>query len=68
MDPLLYSIKDARAMIGNISQASIYNLINSGQIRTRRIGRRRFILRSSLLELLKTDRELPRRRKKVEGD
>ena len=38
-----YSIKEARQLLGGISQATIYKLIGRGELRTFRVGRRRFV-------------------------
>jgi len=39
----LYSIEDARFMLGGISRATICDLLNSGELASVVIGRRRFI-------------------------
>ena len=39
----LYSIEDARFMLGGIARATIYDLLNSGELSSVVIGRRRFV-------------------------
>jgi excisionase family DNA binding protein len=43
MDRELYSIEQARALLGVIARNTIYNLIRSGELASVPIGRRRFI-------------------------
>ena len=50
--PLLYSIPQAQFLTGGISRTEIYALMDSGRLRTVRIGRRRLIVRSSLDEFV----------------
>jgi len=42
-DRELYSIEDARFLLGGIARKTIYDLLNSGQLASVIIGRRRFI-------------------------
>ena len=37
------SVTEAKRMLGGIAQATIYRLINSGKLKTFRIGKRRMI-------------------------
>lgn len=37
------SVTEARQMLGGIANATIYELIRSGQLRTFRVGRRRLV-------------------------
>ena len=45
-----YPILEARQLLGGISQASIYKLINQGKLRTFRQGRRRFVSGDAITE------------------
>ena len=47
MDPLLVSVQEAARMLG-IGRTSIYQLINSGELQTMKLGRRRLITIESL--------------------
>lgn len=47
MDPLLVSVQQAARMLG-IGRTSIYQLINSGELQTMKLGRRRLITIESL--------------------
>jgi len=49
---LAYSIADARYALGGISQPQIYKHINSGELRTYTIGRRRFVSEEALKEFV----------------
>jgi Helix-turn-helix domain len=42
-DRELYSIEDARFLLGGIARKTIYDLLNGGQLASVVIGRRRFI-------------------------
>ena len=48
MDSQLYSIEDARRVLGGISRATIYDLLNRGELASVVIGRRRFIPAASI--------------------
>jgi excisionase family DNA binding protein len=50
--PIAYSVREARAFLNGISQATIYKLIRSGELRTVKVGGRRLVPRSALVELL----------------
>jgi hypothetical protein len=50
-DPLLVSIRDMEAMLG-ISRRKVYELLNSGDVECRYIGRRRLVLMASLREFV----------------
>lgn len=51
IERLAYSAADAGAVTG-LSRQTIYNLINAGELRTVKVGRRRLVPRSALLELM----------------
>ncbi len=54
-DPrLLYTIPEARKMLGGISHSLIYKLIKDGMLKITKIGRRTFISKFELLRFLKT--------------
>jgi len=55
-EKLTYSLRDAEKALG-ISHATIYEIINNGQLKTFRIGRRRFISSEALCNFIK-EREL----------
>lgn len=38
-----YSVAEARQLLGGIAQPTIYALIRRGELRTFRVGRRRFV-------------------------
>jgi len=42
-DRELYSIEDARFLLGDIARKTLYDLLNSGELASVTIGRRRFI-------------------------
>lgn len=50
MDPLFVSITDAAKAL-SIGRTSIYELIRSGELQTRKMGRRRLVLADSLRRL-----------------
>jgi excisionase family DNA binding protein len=43
MDRELYTIEEARALLGGIARNTLYNLLRSGALASVPIGRRRFI-------------------------
>jgi excisionase family DNA binding protein len=47
MDPLLISVQEAARML-SIGRTSIYQLMNSGELETMKLGRRRLITIESL--------------------
>jgi Helix-turn-helix domain len=49
---VLYSIKEARHLLGGISRNSIYSLLRSGQLQSVVIGCRRFIAHTAIAELV----------------
>jgi hypothetical protein len=54
-DPLAYSIPAAVAATGNaISRTRMFELIKTGQIDARKIGRRRVVLAASLRDFLES--------------
>jgi len=59
-EPLLIGKKAAAQALG-ISPRSLDNLISSGELKTRRIGRRRLISWRALQEFARSDHMLPRR-------
>ncbi len=40
---LLYSVKETRAALGDISHGGFYGLVNQGQLKIVKIGRRTFV-------------------------
>ena len=50
------SVIEARKRLGGISNAIFYKLVNSGDLRTFRIGRRRLISRNAIRDFVR-DRE-----------
>jgi excisionase family DNA binding protein len=48
--PIYVTVKDA-ARLTSLCEASIYNFCNSGKIAYTKLGRRRLIIRESLLKL-----------------
>ena len=51
-------IADARKYLGGISQAKMYELINSGAFKTYRIGIRRYVLQSELDRFIQEQSEV----------
>jgi len=43
-----YSVRDARARLGGISNGKFYDLVNSGQLRTFLVGRRRLVSQQAI--------------------
>jgi excisionase family DNA binding protein len=50
----LYSIEDARFMLGGISRATIYELLNNGELSSVVIGRRRFVPAAAIAAFIAT--------------
>lgn len=50
-DPLAYSVHDA-SRVSTIGKTRLYELMSSGRLESRRIGRRRVILADSLRALI----------------
>jgi excisionase family DNA binding protein len=48
----LYSIKEARELLGGISRNSIYELLRSGRLPSVVLGCRRFISAAAIVELI----------------
>jgi hypothetical protein len=48
MDRALYSIEQARALLGGIARNTLYDLMRSGALASVPIGRRRFISASAI--------------------
>ena len=61
MDRELYSIEQARALLGGIARNTIYELIRNGELASVPIGRRRFIAASAISAFIATSSttELP---------
>jgi excisionase family DNA binding protein len=51
-EPTLYSIQEARRLLGGISRNTIYQLLRTGQLASVVIGCRRFISRAAIDELI----------------
>lgn len=49
----LYSITEARELLGGISRNSIYALLNAGMLPSVIVGRRRFIAASAIAEFIR---------------
>ena len=54
MDRELYSIEQARALLGGIARNTLYGLIRSGELASVPIGRRRFIAASAIAAFIAT--------------
>ena len=52
--PELYSIQEARKLLGGISRNTIYQLLRSGELASVIIGCRRFISAAAIAELIKS--------------
>jgi excisionase family DNA binding protein len=50
----LYSIEDARYLLGGISRMTIYQLLNEGELASVLIGRRRFISAAAITAFIAT--------------
>lgn len=50
--PALYSIQEARKLLGGISRNTIYQLLRSGELASVIIGCRRFISAAAIAELI----------------
>jgi hypothetical protein len=53
-DRELYSIEDARFLLGGIARKTIYDLLNDGQLASVLIGRRRFIPAAAITTFIVT--------------
>ncbi len=49
---ILYSITEARHLLGGISRTSIYSLLQTGQLQSVVIGCRRFVAHKAIAELV----------------
>lgn len=49
---LILTVKDVRLLLGGVSQAFIYQLLNAGVIRSFKVGDRRMISREALNEYI----------------
>ena len=52
LNPELYSIQEARKLLGGISRNTIYQLLRSGELASVIIGCRRFISAAAITELI----------------
>lgn len=52
-DRVLYSIKEARALLGGISLGTLYKLLRSGELASVIVGCRRFISAEAISEFVK---------------
>ena len=50
----LYSIEEARSLLGGISRMTIYQLLNEGELESLLIGRRRFIPAGAIATFIAT--------------
>ncbi len=55
--PLLISVPSAARLIG-ISRAAAYRFASSGELPTRRLGRRIYVVSARLREFIETEREV----------
>lgn len=53
-DRELYSIEDARFLLGGIARKTIYDLLNDGELASVVIGRRRFISSAAITAFIAT--------------
>lgn len=51
-EKLLVSVDEARKMLGGIGRTNLYAMISRGDLSSRKIGKRRLILVSSIYELI----------------
>ena len=51
---LVYPIDEARRALGGISRELIYELINSGKLRTFKIRTRRFVSKQSIIDYIQS--------------
>jgi excisionase family DNA binding protein len=49
-----YEVPEARIALGNISHQTIYNLFNSGQLPSFKIGRRRLVSHDALIAFIRS--------------
>lgn len=50
----LYSVEEARSLLGGISRVTIYNILNSGELTSVTIGRRRLIPAAAITAFIAT--------------
>jgi excisionase family DNA binding protein len=50
----LYSVEEARSLLGGISRITIYHLLNNGELASVTIGRRRFIPAGAITAFIAT--------------
>ena len=48
----LYSIEDARKLLGGIARNTIYELLRNGKLSSVEIGRRRFVSATAITEFI----------------
>jgi excisionase family DNA binding protein len=56
VDALVLTVPQARVALGGIGRELMYKLINSGELRTVKIGGRRMIPRSAIVDLIEGGR------------
>jgi hypothetical protein len=64
----LHSINESRARLGNIGRDAVYDLLNSGQLDAKKIGRRTFVTDESLERYIQNLPPFPRRSTEAESD
>jgi hypothetical protein len=52
IQPILVSVDDARTMLGGIGKTSLYGFLSDGRLTSRKIGKRRLVLVSSILDFI----------------
>lgn len=60
-----YSVQEAKTLLG-VGTTKFYQLINTGEIRARKIGKRTIILGSDLDEFLSKLEDYPSKKKEVQ--
>ncbi len=53
MDQLIHTVNEARALLAGMSRAVFYNEVNSGRLRSFKLGRRRYIPADALRDYVK---------------
>lgn len=48
-----YEVPEVRIALGNISHQKVYDLFNSGELRSFKIGRRRLVSHDALMEFIR---------------
>lgn len=57
IDKPAYEIPDLRAALGNISHQTVYDLFNSGELQSFKIGRRRLVSHEALTDFIRRREE-----------